>query len=224
MLAPNGPTYVVNVGTEWAYARACHPKARACRGVSVPLPRLLSRQHCSVRRSQDLAGAMKRVIRPNTVICTAAFLLASCGGNDPTGPGLGLFTAAVDGDVDVSLSGDAVFFEGGSIIWMLDGNFNGHHDFLRLDRDPSAGPPGVGTFTIAGATAGPDDFVAEYVHARVGSDGIETTTYRSLSGSLITTSVTADRIVGSFNFKGIGPGIGTIVEVQGTFTAKPGPF
>ena len=145
MLAPNGPTYVVNVGTEWAYARACHPKARACRGVSVPLPRLLSRQHCSVRRSQDLAGAMKRVIRPNTVICTAAFLLASCGGNDPTGPGLGLFTAAVDGDVDVSLRGDAVFFEGGSIIWMLDGNFNGHHDFLRLDRDPSAGPPGVGT-------------------------------------------------------------------------------
>ncbi len=166
---------------------------------------------------------MRKVIPLNTVICAATFL-ASCGGNGPTEPESGSFIATVSGDVNVSLIGQATFFEGGSIIWMLDGNFNGHHDFLRLDRDPSAGPPGVGTFTIAGATAGPDDFVAEYVHARVGSDGIETTTYRSLSGSLITTSVTADRIVGSFNFKGIGPGVGTIVEVQGTFTAKPGPF
>ena len=164
---------------------------------------------------------MRKVIPLNTVICAATFL-ASCGGNGPTEAESGSFIATVSGDVNVSLIGQATFFDGGVVIWLLHGSFSGRRDFIRFDRRSGAAP-GVGTFTIAGIVADPDDFVAEYEHAREGADGIETTRYGSVSGSLTITSATADRIEGSFSFKGIGLGIGRTVTVEGSFDAKPEP-
>ena len=165
---------------------------------------------------------MRKVIPVNTVFC-AATVLASCGGDSPTGPESGLFTAMVSGEVNLTFGGPATFRDEGMVILMLHGSFSGHYDFIRFDRRSSAAP-GVGTFAIAGANAGPDDFVAEYQHALLRTDGHETTTYRSLSGSLTITSVTADRIEGSFSFEGIGPGPGRTVTVQGSFDANPDPL
>ena len=164
---------------------------------------------------------MRKVISLNAVLCAATFL-ASCGGNGPTEPESGSFIATVSGDVNVSLRGQATFFDGGVVIWLFQGNLSRSHDFIRFLRSGGAAP-GVGTFTIAGAGAVPDDFIAEYQHARAGADSIETTTYASLVGSLTITSATTDRIEGSFSFKGIGPGPGRIVTVQGSFDAKPEP-
>ena len=110
-------------------------------------------------------------------------------------------------------------------IWLLEGNFFSDYDFIRIDRSSSTAP-GVGTFTITvSGSTGPDDFVAEYEHAVEEGNVIEITAYTSLSGLLTITSATADRIEGSFSFTGSGPGPGPqTVTVQGSFSARPGPF
>ena len=159
-------------------------------------------------------------MRPITFLLSV-FVLA-CGCNGPTEPESALFIATVAGDVNGTFGGQARFLDEGVVISLFHGNLSGRYDLIRFDRRSSAAP-GVGTFTIAGVGAGPEDFVAEYEHASEGADAIETTTYFSLSGSLTITSATADRIEGSFSFEGIGPGIGRTVTVQGSFEAKPGP-
>jgi len=164
------------------------------------------------------------------VAFVVAFLTA-CGSDDATGPGSGSFTATVSGDVNASLSGNAVFGVGlyigsdsGWSIWLLEGSFFSDYDFITIDRSSSAAP-GVGAFTIIGRSgAGPDDFVAKFEHALEEGSNIEITGYTSVSGSLTITSATADQIEGSFSFTGSGPGPGQTVTVQGSFSAKPGPF
>lgn len=172
-----------------------------------------------------------RVIHIVPILTGVATSLVSCGGDDTTGPGSGSFTATVSGDVSASLSGNAVFGVGLSIgsdtgwsIWLLEGSFFSDYDFIRIDRSSSTAP-GVGTFTIIGGSGvGPDDFVAAYENAVEEGNDISITGYTSVSGSLTITSATADRVEGSFSFTGSGPGPGRTVTVQGSFSARPGPF
>ncbi len=172
-----------------------------------------------------------RVIHVISLLAGLGMSLASCGGDGLTGPGSGSFTATVSGDVTASLSGDAVFGVGLSIgsdtgwsIWLLEGSFFSDYDFIRIGRSSST-TPGVGTFALIGrGGAGPDDFVAEYEDATDEGDAIEITGYSSVSGSLTITSATADRVEGSFSFTGSGPGPEQTVTVQGSFSARPGPF
>ncbi len=174
-----------------------------------------------------------RVIHIVPILTGVATSLVSCGGGDTTGPGSGSFTATVSGVVTASLSGNAVFGVGlrtgsdtGWSIWLLDGSIFSDHDFISIDRidRSSSTAPGVGTFTINGSGAGPDDFAAEYDDARAEGNDIFITAYTSVSGSLTITSATADRVEGSFSFTGSGPGPGRTVTVQGSFSARPGPF
>ena len=162
-------------------------------------------------------------------VFVVAFLTA-CGGDNGTGPGSGSFTATVSGDLNASLSGDAVFGVGlaiGSVsgwsVWLLEGSFLADYDLIRIDRDSDAAP-GVGTFAITGGGAGPDDFSAEYEHGVEEGGNTDITGYTSVSGSLTVTSATADRIEGSFTFTGNGPSPGQTVTVQGSFSARLGSF
>ena len=132
-----------------------------------------------------------RVIHIVPILIGVVTSPVACGGDDPTGPGSGSFTATVSGGVSASLSGNAVFGVGLSVgrdtgwsIWLLEGNFFSDYDFIRIDRSSSTAP-GVGTFTITVSTGtGPDDFVVEYEHAVEEGNVIEITAYTSLSGSL----------------------------------------
>lgn len=165
------------------------------------------------------------------VIC---FWALACG--DSTGPGEAGFTATVSGDMQLELSGEAIFgvsTEGGVDRWMIflnEGAFLGlDYDMIGFIREGSVTPIGVGTHTLvdaAGDALDDEDIGGVYWFGRhTGSLGV----FTSDEGNLTITSASADWIEGTFSFSGTldlgyGPDIVDVtdVTVTGNFSAEPG--
>ncbi len=157
--------------------------------------------------------------------------MAGCG--DGTGPERGSFQATVTGDLSLSLSGDAVFgpqTQGGQTafaIGLLDGDPSAPpYNAVVISRDNVAAPA-AGTYGIeAGfcADCTPDDFVGGFVHLIT---QLDVATFLSDTGSFTLTTVTADRVEGTFRFTAtaflvVGEVNADSVRIEGSFTAVPG--
>jgi hypothetical protein len=169
-----------------------------------------------------------------TVLATVCFLAFGC--SDSTGPGDAGFTATIGGDLDLSVSGDAIFgvaSEGGVDRWMIfltDGVFLGlDYDMIAISREASGAPIAVGTHTILDAASDAleaDDIVGAYMIGRHdGTLGV----FSSVSGTLTVTSASSERVVGSFDFSAtmqiaVGPQVRDArnLTLTGSFTAEAG--
>jgi hypothetical protein len=166
-----------------------------------------------------------------TAMVATCILVFGCG--DSTGPEEGEFEATISGDIERSVSGEAIFGvtdEGGVERWMiflLEGAFLGlDYDMIGITREASATPIPVGTHTIAEAdsdTLDDDDITAAFMIGRHnGSLGV----YSSVSGTLTITSASSERVVGTFNFSAemqiaVGPDVDEVrnLNFTGSFTA-----
>jgi hypothetical protein len=167
-------------------------------------------------------------------VALSCLLVVSCG--DSTGPESGEFSVTIGGDTSFTVEGEAVFGLSAAgvpdhwVIFLKRDVFGGpDFDAVAIGRHGSATPIGVGTHTIADASAettGPEDIDAVFVLRRTveETEGL----YGSVSGSLTITSSSEDQLLGEFNFSaksvyadGAFAGI-TDLTLQGSFTAVRG--
>ena len=145
-----------------------------------------------------------RILKSTSAIAAASLLAFGCG---ESGPEEGNFEATISGDMEVSISGNAIFgvsSEGGVERWMiflLNGVFLGFdYDMIGFSREASATPIPVGTHTIVDAAADSlddEDIGSAYMMERHnGSLGV----YSSVSGTLTITSASAEEVTGNFSF------------------------
>ena len=168
-----------------------------------------------------------------TTVLTAVLFVGGCG--DSTGPDNPGFDATISGDLELSITGDAIFgvsSQGGVDRWMIflsDGFLTDTvFDAIAIGREASGSPIGLGTHSIqeAGGVLDPDEISALYMLQR--SD-VSLGIFRSLSGTLAITDVSDEQVTGEFSFSAVvllEPG-GAMAEaaslnVSGSFTAEPG--
>lgn len=170
------------------------------------------------------------------VITLSIACMLAIGCSDSTEPDDAGFEATISGDMELSVSGDAIFGvtgEGGVDRWMiflLNGTFLGlDYDMIGIGRDASGTPIPVGTYSILDAASDAlegDDVTAVYMMERHnGTLGV----FSSVSGTLTITSANADRVAGSFNFSAtmqiaVGPDVREVRDLTftGSFTAYAG--
>lgn len=167
----------------------------------------------------------------------AALVLTACGGdgNGGTGPGNGGagFSADVQGDIETSIKGDALFGnasdpEAGTIfaIEMAEDDATGG-GLIQLIRIGD-GVPGVGTYQLTDAVNGtPEE--GDWVAAAYDSDhGQLTAIFAATSGSVKVTRNANGVYEGTFDFIAIGgalsdPTTEMTIAVHGTFKATQSP-
>jgi len=171
------------------------------------------------------------------VAAVAAISLLGFGCKDSSGPEDAGFTATISGDMDRSVSGEAIFgvsSEGGVDRWMIfmvDGVFLGlDFDMIGFSREASRTPIPVGTHTISTATSNTlddEDITAAYMTSL--DHGASFGVFTSVSGTLTIASANSDRVTGSFAFTstrqlGYGDSIVGVedLSMSGTFIAEAG--
>lgn len=176
---------------------------------------------------------MKRRIAYFFLFATASLLFLGCSDDDPTGPqDEGSFTVSISGDISSSISGLAIFGsatdpESGDdafVLWFAtDTDDIESGENLWFARYGTS-RPGTGSYIIAdvedfdGEDWNPEDFYSLYW----GNDAV----VWSQAGTLQISNSTDNRIIGSFEFSGIGismqDGETIDVTVEGEFDAVGG--
>lgn len=173
------------------------------------------------------------IIGTAAVVAVATACGDGDGGGAGTGPDAASFQATVTGDLNLTLSGTAVFGvdttqgQAGFVIALMRGTpGSDDSDIIVIGRDNTA-TPGVGTHAIVSGrctTCSDDDFAALFAHQETIADfGL----FLSEAGSFTLESVNADRMQGSFSFTASvflssGNVTADTLMLRGTFTAQQG--
>jgi len=163
-------------------------------------------------------------------------VLAACGGDDKdtTGPGNGggarTFSAAVSGDVQASIKGEALFGQAsdpeyGDVFGLEMSETGQGEGFIQVVR-LGGQVPGPGTYAIADAIDGTPrdgDFVAMAFDS---DDGEPTAIFVATGGTLKVTSSSGSAFKGTFTFDAQGglfsdPENTLTIKVSGAFHASP---
>jgi hypothetical protein len=160
---------------------------------------------------------MMRLLTNAAIALACVVLLPACDhGTDPK-PKPTNFTANVVGDAPASLKGEAGFFTTPTLFVITLINTANRDQVIQFNR--LGGAPAAGSYSLAGGPMGNGNFVGMYL-----TGGQES--YVATDGVLTLTSVSADRISGTFSFAALGTTTGTAkVSADGHFDATriPGP-